>query len=348
MFITFETIWNFLRNDYVQLLMILLGSLLVAKIIKEIIVKVLKKLMDKTKSDLDNMIVDVISRPLYLTTLIAGLQIALYQLSYIEQFKYIANPIFFIIYVLIGTSIVAKIFTALVTRWLKVKKQFDATPNLISKMATFTIYIIAILIVMEYFQVEIGPLIATLGIGGLAIGLALQSTLANFFAGIHIISDEPVKVGDYIEVASGVEGTVVDIGWRSTKLKTLGKTMIIIPNSKLSESIIKNLSTGDHSVTAKVEVGVDYRSNLNKVEKTAQEVADKIQDKTAGAVKKFKPTVRFTNFGESNINFVIYMRAESREMKAKDEHACIKALKKRFDDEKIEMSWPIRKIYNMQ
>jgi len=136
--------------------------------------------------------------------------------------------------------IVARILSFFISRWLKVQKQFQKTPKLISTVVSIVIYLIAFLMILRYLNVEITPLVATLGLGGLAVGLALHNTLSNFFAGVYIISDRPINVGDYIEMDGNIAGYVEDIGWRSTRIKTLPNTIVVVPNSKIAESVIVN------------------------------------------------------------------------------------------------------------
>ena len=178
----------------------------------------------------------------------------------------------------------------------------------------------------------------------MAVALALQPTLSNIFAGIHIISDKPINVGDYIELENGISGFVEDIGWRSTRIKTIYNNYVVIPNSKFAESIIINQSLPGQELIIKIECGVDYSSDLEKVEKITLEVAKNIQEKIKGAVKEFKPFMRYHTFGDSNINFSVFLKIRSPIDKLKVAHEFIKALKSRYDKENIEISWPVRKI----
>jgi small-conductance mechanosensitive channel len=202
-------------------------------------------------------------------------------------------------------------------------------------------------VILGYFQIDITPLIAGVGLGALAIGLALQSTLSNFFAGMHLVSDRPIDVGDYIEIDDNTKGTVEDIGWRSTRIRTLADNLLIIPNGKLSESNITNFSKPKQDMSLWIPCGISYESDLKKVEKITLEVAKYIQMNADGAVKNFEPGFRFKEFGDSNINFTTILRINDPLKRFVVRNEFIKALKQRFDEEKIEISWPIRKIYNM-
>ncbi|MDH5662708.1 MAG: mechanosensitive ion channel family protein, partial [Elusimicrobiota bacterium] len=205
--------------------------------------------------------------------------------------------------------------------------------------------LIAFLMILRYLNVEITPLVATLGLGGLAVGLALQNTLSNFFAGVHIISDRPINVGDYIEMEGNIAGYVEDIGWRSTRIRTLPNTIVIVPNSKIAESVIVNNYLPVQEMSIVLQCGVAYGSDLEKVEKVTVDVARKIQQTVPGAVKTFEPFIRYHTFGDSNINFSIILRVEEFVARYLVTHEFFKALKARYDKENIEISWPIRKVY---
>ena len=115
------------------------------------------------------------------------------------------------------------------------------TPKLLDKLIATCVYLIGLILVLAHFEVQITPLLATLGIGGLAVGLAIKNTLTNLFAGIHMLSDQPIKVDDYIEIPEEkINGYVQDIGWRSTRIRSLTDNTIIVPNSKLAENTIIN------------------------------------------------------------------------------------------------------------
>lgn len=191
-------------------------------------------------------------------------------------------------------------------------------------------------------------MIAGVGIGALAVGLALQSTLSNFFAGIHLLSDRPINVGDFIELDEKTSGIIEDIGWRSTRIRMLTDNLLIIPNAKLADSNIINYSMPKDDSSIWVPCGVAYESDLKKVEKVTLEVAKKIQETVPGAVKDFEPAFRYREFGDSNINFITILRVEKPMNRFTVRNEFIKALKERYDKEKIEISWPIRKIYNIK
>jgi small-conductance mechanosensitive channel len=205
--------------------------------------------------------------------------------------------------------------------------------------------IIAILLILAALNVEITPLIASLGIGGLAVALALQPTIANYFSGLYITADRSIKVGDYIELENGMKGYVENISWRSTKIRTLPNNLVIIPNSKLTDMIVTNYYDPVEEMSIVLQCGVSYSSDLEKVEKVTIEVAKEILSKVEGGVKEFEPFIRYHTFGDSNIEFSIILRVRDFVSKYLITHEFIKALKKRYDKEGIEISFPARNIY---
>ena len=335
------------QNEYLRATVILVLTIILAKAVHLFLKNYVKKIAEKTKTNLDDVIIGFCTKPFFILIPFIGVYFALKSLTILVPYYKWINGASFIILILLSSVILVKIINTLILHWLHVKKKFEKAPKLVSKIIDVVIYLIVFLIILDHFNIAISPLLATLGVGALAIGLALQNTLANLFAGIHIISDRPIRVGDFIEIGD-LSGYVEDIGWRSTKIRRLPNVLVIVPNAKLAESTIINNSLPVQEMSVVIQCGVDYTSNLDKVEKITTDVAKKIQKSIPGAIKDFEPFVRFHTFADSNINFSIIMRVEKYVDKYLLTHELIKALKKRYDKEKIEISWPIMKVYQMK
>lgn len=334
-----------LQNEFVRAAIIIAITIIAVFVCNILIKKYIKNLTGKTKTEIDDIILALITKPSFLLISIIGIYFSLKELTILQQYIKNISSLLFAITVFIVAFLLARVLTVLITHWMKIHKRFEKTPQVLNKMIRVVIYILALLMVLDHLSIEITPLIATLGLGGLAVGLALQNTLTNFFAGIHLISDRPINVGDYIELDENVAGYVEDIGWRSTRIRTLPNTIIIVPNSKLAETTITNTSLPDPDIAVLVECGIAYGSDLEKVEKITVEVARKIQKTVNGAVKDFEPFIRYHTFADSNINFTAILRAEKFVDKYLIKHEFIKTLKARYDKEGIEISWPVRKVY---
>lgn len=202
----------------------------------------------------------------------------------------------------------------------------------------------AFLIILDRLKITITPFLASLGIGGLVVALALQDTLSNFFSGIYISIDKPIRIRDYVKLESG-EGYVTHIGWRSTRFRMLSNNNLIIPNAKLLGNQITNFSLPDPEVSVVVQLGVSYQSDLEKVEKVTAEVAKEVLQETEGGVKDFEPFIRYNSFGDFSIKFSVFLRAKEFSNQFLIIHEFIKRLHRRYQSEGIEIPYPIQWVY---
>ena len=206
--------------------------------------------------------------------------------------------------------------------------------------------LVAVLLVLDQVGVSVAPLLATLGVGALALALALQPTLGNIFAGIQLVADGQFQVGDFLRVNdAGVEGYVTDIGWRTTTLRTLLDNYVIIPNSTLADSVLTNLHTPDPRIRVSIPVGVHYDSDLEEAERIARDVIRVVQEGAEGAVPGFAGDIRWTGFGDSAITFDAILQARKPLDRFPVTSAFIKTLHRRYEDAGIEIPYPIRNLY---
>lgn len=341
-----EVVSAVLGNEYLTSLAIFSAFFILGAVFHFVLKGFFRKITARTKTDLDDKIFGIIAMPVFVMINLAGVYLSLHSLSFLEQFSGAIDDFFFVVYVLIVSltagSVVALVFGRIVTS----HTGMDKAPGLLVKIINVVIFIVALLVILSHFNVDVTAAAAALGLGGIAIGLALQGTLTNFFSGLHIVTDRPMKVGDYIELdGTEIRGFVEDIGWRSTRVRTWQDNTVVIPNNRLAESVITNVEMPQSESNVKVDCGVGYGSDLAKVESVVLDVAREVQSSVKGAVRGFEPTVRFTKFGDSNIDFFVILRVSEFPEKFYVRHEFIKALKARFDKEGIEISWPVRKIY---
>jgi len=177
------------------------------------------------------------------------------------------------------------------------------------------------------------------------VGLALQDTLSNLFSWLYIISNKPIRTGDYVSLEAGKEGYVDQIGWRNVRIRELSNNTLIVPNNKLMSSLVTNFYLPESELAVLVNVGVGYRSDLEKVEKVTIEVAKEVLQETEGAVKEFQPFIRYNSFGESGVNFTVILRAKEYANQYLIIHEFIKRLHRRYQLEGIEIPFPSRTVY---
>jgi small-conductance mechanosensitive channel len=144
-----------------------------------------------------------------------------------------------------------------------------ALSGMASTLIRIFVFTLGLTALLRLYQVNIAPLLAALGVGGLAVALALQDTLANFFAGIHILIEEPIALGSFIRLSTGDEGVVTDIGWRTTRVRNGASNVVVIPNTKITSGILINYNLPDPRVAAEVAVMVGYDADLDRVRRIA-------------------------------------------------------------------------------
>ncbi len=207
---------------------------------------------------------------------------------------------------------------------------------------------LGLLMILGTLGISITPIIASLGITSLAVALALQPTLGNFFSGVQLVVDKPIRVGDFIELESGEQGFVEKIGWRSTWIRMLPNNTIIMPNSVLSESKLINYFYPTPELSVPVDVGVHYSSDLEHVERVTLEVARQVLREHEWGVSDYETFVVYHTFDSSSINFTVMLRAEEYYKRFWVKSAFIKALHRRYADEGIVIPFPIRAINTTQ
>lgn len=326
-------------------LLIMLGivgiSTAVGYFLRRQVLSRLSRWAKKNNSPAGDIIFSAIKSPFILLSVMIGIYLAL-EFSALSP-KWVAKTEK-------GLSILAIIAVAMAAanilsgyikaRAAKIDSRLPVT-SLTENIIRITCYSIAALIILNQLGISITPILTTLGVGGLAVALALKDTLSNFFAGFNIIVAKQIKVGDFIKLDSADSGHIEDISWRSTMIKTLAGNSLIIPNAKLSEMIITNYNMPEKDIAVSVQMGVHYASNLARVENVVCEVAAEVMKETPGGVPAFEPLVRYHTFDSSSINFSVIMRAQTFVDQYLITHEFIKRIHRRFDEEGIVIPFPI-------
>ena len=200
------------------------------------------------------------------------------------------------------------------------------------------------LVVLNGLGLSITPMLTALGVGGLAVALALQEPLANSFAGLFLTLAGQVRVGDYVKLDGGQEGYIADFSWRSTRLRMLANNLVIVPNAKLAQAIVVNHHLPSQDLAVLVEVGVDYASDLTNVERVVGDVRRDVMRQVPGGLPSFEPFIRYYTLAESRVNFTVILRAKEFVDKYLVKHEFIKRLHARFGEEGIVVPFPIRTV----
>lgn len=306
---------QYIQNDYLRSLMILFLVFAGLRIFVFIIEKVFVKFTARTKTDLDDLILDKSSKPITLLAFLIGFRIAIMELPLNENLNLIFSRIIFSFLILTLSWLFYSVAELLIFRgWKKfsLKTKSDLDDSLVNLIHGFlkTIWIIFTFIyVIDLWGIQIGPFLAGLGIGGIAVAFALQSSLSNIFGGISIILDKTVKIGDLIYLDDGTKGKIITIGLRSTKIKTFDNELIILPNSKLADSKVQNVTLPEPKSRVVIPFGISYGSNIDDVKKMVLEEIKKIKNIS----KEPKPIVKFLEMGDSALKLKTYFYVDSFE-----------------------------------
>ncbi|MDA3936690.1 MAG: mechanosensitive ion channel family protein [Actinomycetota bacterium] len=220
-----------------------------------------------------------------------------------------------------------------------------ASSSIFVNLTRITIAAIGALIALNTLGVSITPLLTALGVGGIAVALALQEPLSNLFAGLQVILSKQIQPGDYIKLEGGQEGYVYDVTWRNTTIRMFSNDLVIVPNATVAASAITNYTSLDAQHSVYLSVGVSYESDLGHVENVTLRVATEIQKGTLGAVPEWEPGVSFSGFGDSSIDMLVILRAEEYATRFAIRHEFIKRLHSEFAREGIEIPFPQRVVH---
>ena len=212
-------------------------------------------------------------------------------------------------------------------------------------LTRIAIVLLGALLVLNALNISITPVLTALGVGGLAVALALQDTLGNLFAGLQLVASKQVRPGDYLLLESGQEGTVEDIAWRYTTMRTQANNLVVVPNAKLGQTIITNFQLPSQPLSIIVEFGVAYGSDLERSQAIAQDVAARVMAEMQPDITEWEPVVRFSGFGDSDVQAIAIMRVVDFGDQYALKSEFIKRLHARFAEEGIEFPFPQRVVH---
>lgn len=336
------------NSQLVEVAIAIFGSIIAGWLIKRFIFPILYKLSHKTKWKSDDLIIESVGMWViswfFLAACLYIIPIIIQVSPFARDNELIIRRVITALYILTITIVAARIAGGLLQLRTEMEDSEFPSTSILGNIVKAIIYCIGFIFILHNFGVAIAPLVTALGVGGIAVALALQPTLSNLFAGLQLIASGKINIGDFIQLEGGQKGFIRDITWRNTTIETPQNNVIIVPNSKMADSIVENYFLTNREITFSVQVGVGYESDLEKVEKISIQVAQEILEKFNGGVKDFEPHVRFYNFGDSSIDLKIFLRV----MEYADQFAItsefIKALHKKYKQEGINIPFPIRTV----
>lgn len=338
--------------NYLVLLSLVVSGLIIMILIVKLIKILMRNLisMANHKSKMMFSIINWVGVLLYIVFLNI---VFLFYIDIDLKSKDVVVKIFSSVYVFIGILIITKFIISIIVPYLSEKLERisrDSDISLSISIVSNTIWvfsiIVAITIILVVWNVSLVPLITTLGIGGLAVAIALQDTLTNFLAGIQIMLVHQIRIGDYIKIENGDEGFIVDINWRNVTIRELSNNISIIPNSKLISGIVKNFYLPDQEMSIVVPIEIPIENDLTKVEEIVVNVAREIQNTLEGCVKDFEPAIRYISFTGYSVKFSVILRIKEYTYQFEVKHEFLKKLHSKLSEAGVKLSLPVVNIRN--
>ena len=320
------------------------AAVLALLFIKSRIFKLIQRLASRTATRMDDLLLEAAGRPLNVFIVASGMLLLGRILPLTEEADRINDLLYKAIIIVALVWFVDRLGRGLIEMYSGRSSFVGQARAMIQGILRGVIAGLGLLILLDSMGISITPLLASLGVGSLAVALALQGTLANLFAGLHLVADKAIETGQFIRIESGQEGTVERIGWRSTRIRMRSNVTLIVPNQRLVESVITNYELPASETTLTVPVGVHYDSDLGLVERVALEVAASVTREVPGGMKSSTPQVRFTALAESSINLEVLIGLASYGDAPLVRHEFIKRLRARFLAEGIVIPYPVRTL----
>lgn len=338
--------WNTV-GEWLLALGIILASILLGRVLFWVLSNVVKKLAEKTKTNLDDILIDMVEEPLSFAVAILGIWYGLDSLNLPDAGHIWINRIYYLLIIFNIAWLINRVLDALIEEYLVPiieKSESDLDDQLLPilrKGIHAAVWIMAVIVGLNNAGYDVGALIAGLGIGGLAFALAAQDTVANFFGGVTIFVDKPFTVNDWI-IISGHEGIVEEVGIRSTRIRTFPGRLITIPNKVFAESAIENVSV-EPSRRVILMLGLTYDTSHERIQE-ALDILKAVHEEKRDHLEE-KVLTLFDSFGDFSLNvkFVYYIK------KGEDVFAVNSAINmeilKRFNAAKLEFAFPTQTIH---
>ena len=314
--------------------------------VRGIVLRLAQRLADRSETRLDDMVIGSVRVPSLYWCVAIGLYFGLVFSELPEKYLRHLSTLIHVIIIISVTITLANMAGRIFRNYLRRSELPIPSSGLAYGTIKGTILAAGFLIVLNFLGISIAPLLTALGVGGLAVALALQDTLANLFAGLHILVEKSVRVGDFIKLESGQEGYVEDITWRTTRVRMLPNNMVVIPNSKFSQSIITNYYLPERRMSLLIAIGVSYDSDPDLIEKMLIEEASRSVSEIPGLLADPPPMVRFIpGFGDSSLDFTLICQVAEFVDQYLVQHELRKRIFRRFRLEGVEIPFPQRTVH---
>jgi MscS family membrane protein len=337
-----------LVNPYARAVFVFTGFFIAAKITYFFLTHLVARLTRKTTTQLDDMILSRVKGPIYYLIILAGLSAALNVLPLVPVVKVNLSRVLVSIVIAISCYLAASIINLTVRTWFDQRKTILGRAKgqeliIISrKILNFIIFVLLFIFILKLWQIEVTPLIASLGIAGFILGFALKDIFANIFGGVALIADKSFKIGDFIKLDTGEMGEIIDIGLRSTRIKSFEEgNEIIVPNSTLVMTKITNYGRPLVHLKMVINIGVAYGSDVGKVKEILLDCVRKLKE----VLEDPPPNVYFMEMADFSLNFRIVFWIRDYRDRFNIQDRVISSAYQELQAQGIKIPFPTRTIY---
>jgi len=315
-------------------------TLLFGFAIRNSVFRVLRQWATGSASKFDEVVLDAVRGPFMIWVLMLALHLGVQSSRLPLRAQSIAAQTLLVLFTLSMTLVCSRLAGAFVRFYV------GSLTSLVENLTRIAILLVGAIIILDTLGISVFPILTALGVGGIAIALALQDTLSNLFSGFYVSLTGQVRIGDYIKLDSGEEGYISDISWRSTSIRSLQNNVIIIPNAKLAKATITNYDLPEQAMGVSVAVSVSYNCDPQLVEKILLDEVKKAVGQVPGLLAEPAPYVRFApGFGPSSLDLTLNCYVQKFADQFLVQHEMRKRIFTRFREEQIEIPFPTRTVY---
>jgi small-conductance mechanosensitive channel len=321
--------------QYILPLILIMAGFAVGLILEAILYSIFCRFAAGKTWEASSADVKVLRGVVVLWTTLAGIYAAVSYMSIRPGIENVVGKAMLAAVILSVAFILAQVAVAVIRFYTRRTDGAGRSTSILTNLTRLIIFIVGALVVLDQWGISIMPALTALGVAGLAVALALQSTLANLFAGLQLLASKQIKLGDYVKLDSGEEGYVTDITWRTTTIRTLQNNITFVPNSKMASAAITNFAQPDEAVNVFVQVGIAPSGDLAKVEQAVVEVAKALLKEVQGGIPEFEPRLHFNAITETSVNCTVELRAKGFGDQSRIKDEFIKRLTARLQKEGV-------------
>lgn len=319
---------------------------LLGLVLRKVLFRVLRAWTDRTQSRPALILADALRGPTIIWILIAAAHLAIESLN-LPGKAAVYEPKYLSVLWILSLTVMGVRVAGNVVRYYgdQVPAALPVT-TLTRTLAELAVAILGIVGILSALEFRITPILTALGVGGLAVALALQDTLSNLFSGFYVAVARQVRLGDYIKLNSGEEGYVTDIGWRSTTIRALSNNVILVPNAKLAQAVVTNYYLPEKRMSSNVQVMVSYSADAERVEAILLEEVERAVKEAPGMVADPAPNVMFDpGFAEAGLGFTVNYQVAEFVAQFGVRNEMRKRIYRRLLQEGIELAYPTKTVY---